>query len=668
MKFISNKFIAKIVCFLCLLSISTVLNNKTFLRASIKNQSNLSFSEVVVQIDNKDEEAEFTSNVKLLKEGILIDPAVGLNEKLLKLISEKTEDESFMVDYRLLRSCSGLESENKESVTISLSPKSLENRTTNDNLKFKMTFKRDKGAFQNLFDERKFKFNNDDSLSERLKKIIESDCEDRKDQIHTLKKSFSSEIENLREKKEALSKINKRLLIKDKEIDSLTVNLNDTKNQISDITNLQDSYSKQLKSLETLRSGTNKLIEAEERKIQEFSEQEHNLNEDSLGLINELKDTEGKYSALKKEYIQLNDEIKEAENNLTNVQRKISENEAKLSDVQSKEIKNNYELQFKEKDKTETESKIKVTSTELESMILKEDQINKDSKRITTDKSELDKEIAKTNDEIKSLEQQINELIISKTKKEESVKNLYEQNRLKEEALSKLSVEKERLRITKDELVQKEDKLKSTLEDIINKHLSKLNTVKKLLSGESNYYNNKKTDLKKELVSYIKSKSSSQDKLDQNTKRIESIEKEIYRIKKSQVDLENSKNEIAMKKKEKESKINNIKNDSINYRNELENITKSLKSSKDNFVTYSSLNQEFKEKVDPLKIKYQELLDKKKELEGDIRSQKKRIKEKAKTIKNEAPSAVIMVDMAEDDALSLDSGHKWRKLVDKIIY
>jgi len=56
-----------------------------------------------------------------------------------------------------------------------------------------------------------------------------------------------------------------------------------------------------------------------------------------------------------------------------------------------------------------------------------------------------------------------------------------------------------------------------------------------------------------------------------------------------------------MNKKDRELKINTIKNDSLNYGNEIENITKSLKISRENFNTYSSLNEEFKEKIDPLK-------------------------------------------------------------------
>ena len=111
-----------------------------------------------------------------------------------------------------------------------------------------------------------------------------------------------------------------------------------------------------------------------------------------------------------------------------------------------------------------------------------------------------------------------------------------------------------------------------------------------------------------------------------------------------------------------------IKNDSLNYKSEIENIRNSLKLSKENFTTYSSLNQEFNEKVDPLRIKYQQFQDKKKELEVEIKEQKKRIKEKSKIMKNETPSAVIMMDMAEDDALSIESGNRWKKLIDKIIY
>ena len=67
--------------------------------------------------------------------------------------------------------------------------------------------------------------------------------------------------------------------LKDKEIESLTHNLNDTNNQIKDINSLEGSYAAQLKSLETLKQGTSKLIEAEENKIKEMNDQENEYTE-----------------------------------------------------------------------------------------------------------------------------------------------------------------------------------------------------------------------------------------------------------------------------------------------------------------------------------------------------------------------------------------------------
>ena len=82
-----------------------------------------------------------------------------------------------------------------------------------------------------------------------------------------------------------------------------------------------------------------------------MAETEHALTEQSLELGNKLKDEESKYQVKKKEYTSLNDETKDLENNLSNIQRKLSENEAKASEVISKEIRNNYEIKFKEKEK-----------------------------------------------------------------------------------------------------------------------------------------------------------------------------------------------------------------------------------------------------------------------------------------------------------------------------
>jgi len=69
-------------------------------------------------------------------------------------------------------------------------------------------------------------------------------------------------------------------------------------------------------------------------------------------------------------------------------------------------------------------------------------------------------------------------------------------------------------------------------------------------------------------------------------------------------------------------------------------------------------------------------LQKKTSYERDIKDVKIRIKNAALRLKKETPSAVIMIDLAEDEAfntdnleeeMSSDAKPKWRVLVDKII-
>ena len=57
---------------------------------------------------------QFEARLNFVKEWILIEPREFFNEKLLKLVWEKTEEEAYVIDYRLFRSCAWSETENKK--------------------------------------------------------------------------------------------------------------------------------------------------------------------------------------------------------------------------------------------------------------------------------------------------------------------------------------------------------------------------------------------------------------------------------------------------------------------------------------------------------------------------------------------------------------------------
>ena len=99
MKFKKNFLQAYLTSLILILAINSCISTANNLKNVLKNKNRFSFTEVSIHITNAEDELEFTSTVNLIKEGILIEPVTGINERLLKVISEKTEDEAEIFDW-----------------------------------------------------------------------------------------------------------------------------------------------------------------------------------------------------------------------------------------------------------------------------------------------------------------------------------------------------------------------------------------------------------------------------------------------------------------------------------------------------------------------------------------------------------------------------------------
>lgn len=673
MKFTKFQANTKIWLFYLILLISyNSIVKSTSLRNKMKQEitSNLpSINRVSILITNNKSNSSFQSKVRFSQNGIILNPYLdeNLDEKLLNLVTQKSDDDSHILDYRVLRDCNGKESENKKEISIELQPKSLENRAQNSDYKMTISISRDFEEFKRLFSLKNIPIDYNDSISAKLKELVNRDCLKRKNHISELKDRYSSDIQSYQEKKKILQDIINKVKIKESELSAIKSSMTDTSSQISDIENLEQSYNRQLSSIQKLKEGTRKLVQAEQMKIKTLITQEKDITEKEFKTAEDLKNKNEELNELKKNFDNLMEENKKVENAIISYQNRLSETENKLSEVNSNILKNNYEIDNKNKENESNNKQIDKYETEIQRLIAEEANTKKKTEEITDEKNKLETDISNTKDEIQNIEEKINDLIKSKSMKQEKLKNLYDTNKLKEEEISRLSVEQERININKNETTQKKIHLEDFLSKQISKKITKLTKIKLLLDKEKEFLVSKTTSIKEKISNHKKVHTKLSERIDLNKGIINKNEKLVYGLVKEKGDIENAKNEIINKRRDRESKLVNLRNEDIDFESEIENVSKSLRSSKENFRTYNTLHQEFKEKVDPIEKTYKDLISSKKIVENDLKNLVKSIKEYSKKIKEETPSAVIMVDMAEDDAFS-SAGDKWKDLINRIIY
>ena len=165
-------------------------------------------------------------------------------------------------------------------------------------------------------------------------------------------------------------------------------------------------------------------------------------------------------------------------------------------------------------------------------------------------------------------------------------------------------------------------------------------------------------------------------KLSQENKNLLSEKNEEFKkLSSEKIDIEKKINEFSTERKDKERKLRNLRLESNNYKNEINNIQKSLLSAQDNLDTFNSIFNDFINKLKPVDEKYKNLLVRKSDVEKEIKDFKGKIKSSSKILKKETPSATIMIDLAEDEAFSSptedknnkEGAMKWRQLIDNII-
>ena len=664
----------------------------------VDNKEVVSFNSYITLNNNNSEnnntsisssDLRFKAKIYITKEGLKIVPLeeiLNIQEKNIKIIADKEEDESYIVDYRLFRSCENTNTKStKSTTTLQYSPFSLENRTTNTNFLINLTL-------INNTNGQTATLNNPNNPNISYSSLIHNLCLSRKSIFKRIKSKFSKSVILYKQVKSELNNTITKLRIKEKELDKLNSSNLDIDNQIGDIKTLEKSFAQQLKFIDMLRKGTKRLVISEKEKIINLNTEYKALELDAKKLEKEIINKENTMNSYKFEFSKLIDSNKTNENEYINLQKALSDYENKISEINLNSLKNKYEIESKIKEKSNNTNIISNIKEEISKITKEIVDNNNNTNNTNTEKTNLNNQVNNTKDVIKSLEEKINQLIIEKSHKEEHLKGLYDEIRNKEDYITTYTLNSERLRINKNSLIIRKEQLEGNNNITLNSKLSKLTKIKALLIKKYSYFNSKLNTNKVILERIANKKNTITKSINSNKNNVDKLETNLYSIKRNLSNNEANLNEISNKIKDRENKLQSLTNESVDYTEEIENITKSLKISKENYNTYIGLSDEFKEKINPIHKKLESIKINKKELENKAKIVINIIKKEAMRIKNEAPSSTIMIDMAEEDALnsvssvggigvSSDSGiinknnpiinvnnnAKWRRLINKVV-
>lgn len=654
--------------FLILLTQSTKLKSRTFstFKSSSHNRENLTINKELGEGTSTIKKGKISedlslSSINITDSGILVQLADPEKKtELMELLFEPTEEGSEFLDFRLFLNCDINVHNSEKSLTFSTSSRSLENKEKIDDLEVSFNLSNDQISKLLGGDQKDLGV-----ATEAVKSLLKM-CDSRKKEIDQDKNKFYSQADNLKIETEKVKELSRKVSTKESELLMLNQNLVSTENQINDMKRLEETYNQQLKSLNTLVSGTSTLTQTQSEKVQEFTQKEKDITKEIDSISASLKSQENDFDLKKKEYTDLMESSKDIENKILLNQRKLSELNSKISDVKSKLFQNSYEINSKVNEKNHTVEKVSKIDSELANLMQKTTETNELKKKIMEDQETNEKVVTSIKDSIAELDNQINALITQKSKKEEELSKAYEKKYSYEDKLNKVAVDSENLKSSSLELKQKQEKLKDKIENNLNLKALKLKSIDDTLKKEENSFNEKISKVKDEISSLDIEKKNNLAQITKNSEERRSFEKLVYETKKELSNRENSKADISMKKKDIEMKVDSIKLDSTNYSADIENAQKALSLSKENLKLYLSLKNDALEKIDPLKNELETLKKEKKNSEDSVKSLRKNLKEVAKRFRAQAPSAEIIVDMAERNVLA-EGGLKWRKLIDQII-
>ena len=617
--------------------------------------SDSSFDELSI---NDDEQ-----KVYLDKEGrgIMIKSFNGISDEKLKLVSEKLNPEIYLIDYRLMRNCVfkvKFIGEKGNILNIEFSPRSLEKRPKNHELKIQLNIKNYSKFFPDL-----------DNKEESIINHIKEQCYKRKESLNLIKKEIINQINVYKERMHKMIDINSKYRSLKNTTEEFELTIKDVKSQITQIRRLKKSYENQKENLEQLMKSSKKLLKKEKVDTNVITNYivkiKIKLKENSFK-FKELRDKEVEIKNKYKNYILSQKDI---EGEIINLSKRLSETDQQISSLSRNKLKENYEIHYIESSTKELYARIDEISKQIIKSINKKTENKNKTIFINKNKDDLDKKIQIEKKKIRNIDEQIDELILQKTKIEEQVKDQYTTIRAKEDELTSIDIENEQLN---SNIKRLEDKLKSSKQNIEN-----IKEKQTYLTQQNNNFqkklsilNSTRNNLTVELEANEKSKVTILKKIRNLINFTENNNNETSILENIKFNLEKKISDNNIDLKEKEQNIRNLEREINNYKFDADNIIKTISTFEENKQNVEKILEELKMKILPNKEELIQFMMEKKQNEEILSKSKSKIISSIDILKNKIPELKIIADIIEDEFINSDENFdekRFLNLVQRII-
>ena len=617
--------------------------------------SDSSFDELSI---NDDEQ-----KVYLDKEGrgIMIKSFNGISDEKLKLVSEKLNPEIYLIDYRLMRNCVfkvKFIGEKGNILNIEFSPRSLEKRPKNHELKIQLNIKNYSKFFPDL-----------DNKEESIINHIKEQCYKRKESLNLIKKEIINQINVYKERMHKMIDINSKYRSLKNTTEEFELTIKDVKSQITQIRRLKKSYENQKENLEQLMKSSKKLLKKEKVDTNVITNYivkiKIKLKENSFK-FKELRDKEVEIKNKYKNYILSQKDI---EGEIINLSKRLSETDQQISSLSRNKLKENYEIHYIESSTKELYARIDEISKQIIKSINKKTENKNKTIFINKNKDDLDKKIQIEKKKIRNIDEQIDELILQKTKIEEQVKDQYTTIRAKEDELTSIDIENEQLN---SNIKRLEDKLKSSKQNIEN-----IKEKQTYLTQQNNNFqkklsilNSTRNNLTVELEANEKSKVTIFKKIRNLINFTENNNNETSILENIKFNLEKKISDNNIDLKEKEQNIRNLEREINNYKFDADNIIKTISTFEENKQNVEKILEELKMKILPNKEELIQFMMEKKQNEEILSKSKSKIISSIDILKNKIPELKIIADIIEDEFINSDENFdekRFLNLVQRII-
>ena len=617
--------------------------------------SDSSFDELSI---NNDEQ-----KVYLDKEGrgIMIKSFNGISDEKLKLVSEKLNPEIYLIDYRLMRNCVfkvKFIGEKGNILNIEFSPRSLEKRPKNHELKIQLDIKNYSKFFPDLY-------NKEESIINHIKE----QCYKRKESLNSIKKDIINQINVYKERMHKMIDIISKYRSLKNTTEEFESTIKDVKSQITQIRRLKKSYENQNENLEQLMKSSKKLLKKEKVDTNVITNYivkiKIKLKENSFK-FKELRDKEVEIKNKYKNYILSQKDI---EGEIINLSKRLSETDQQISSLSRNKLKENYEIHYIESSTKELYARIDEISKQIIKSINKKTENKNKTIFINKNKDDLDKKIQIEKKKIRNIDEQIDELILQKTKIEEQVKDQYTTIRAKEDELTSIDIENEQLN---SNIKRLEDKLKSSKQNIEN-----IKEKQTYLTQQNNNFqkklsilNSTRNNLTVELEANEKSKVTILKKIRNLINFTENNNNETSILENIKFNLEKKISDNNIDLKEKEQNIRNLEREINNYKFDADNIIKTISTFEENKQNVEKILEELKMKLLPNKEELIQFTMEKKQNEEILSKSKSKIISSIDILKNKIPELKIIADIIEDEFINSDENFdekRFLNLVQRII-